>query len=46
MTAGFGSINALHVVGGAHTKRRMDSMEKIFCSQGLASPLEPLGAAR
>ena len=30
-------------VGGVHTKMRMDSMEKFFGSQGLASPLEPPG---
>ena len=45
ISAGFGG-NADSIklpVGGAHTKLRMDSMEKIFCSQGLASPIEAPG---
>ena len=35
-----------HVVGGAHNMLRLDSMEKIFCSQGLASPFDPPGTAK
>ena len=43
--AGFGGdfLASRPVVGGAHTKMRMDSMEKFFGSQGLASPLEAPG---
>lgn len=45
--AGFGSDfgGSRLAVGGAQTKMRFDSMEKIFCSQGLASPIEPAGGA-
>jgi len=44
--AGFGgSAESLQpAIGGAQTKLRLDSMEKFFCSQGLASPIEPPGA--
>lgn len=45
LPAGFGDdfVARRPPVGGAHTKMRMDSMEKFFGSQGLASPLEPPG---
>ena len=44
--AGFGAgVESLQpAIGGAQTKLRLDSMEKFFCSQGLASPIEPPGA--
>ena len=44
--AGFGgNAESLQpAIGGAQTKLRLDSMEKFFCSQGLASPIEPPGA--
>ncbi|DBB11435.1 hypothetical protein WJX82_007343 [Trebouxia sp. C0006] len=42
-TPGFGgNAESLQpAIGGAQTKLRLDSMEKFFCSQGLASPIEP-----
>lgn len=44
--AGFGgNAESLRpTIGGAQTKLRLESMEKFFCSQGLASPIEPPGA--
>lgn len=44
--AGFGgNAESLQpAIGGAQTKLRLDSMEKFFCSQGLASPIEQPGA--